>query len=155
MRGTHLARGILRAIVGIIPAYAGNTSAAKQSAPVVRDHPRVCGEHVAEKITALVTAGSSPRMRGTLRDNVAQEARDGIIPAYAGNTFGRYINRTRTRDHPRVCGEHVPARPLSVFVKGSSPRMRGTPIGYRWRFGRLGIIPAYAGNTRWHIWHYV
>ena len=37
---------------------------------------------------------------------------------------------------------------MNLLLRGSSPRMRGTPhVGSE--FGRFsGIIPAYAGNTR-------
>ena len=51
------------------------------------------------------------------------------------------------RDHPRVCGEHPLWLSRSRFGVGSSPRMRGTLCRCcRTRF-RLGIIPAYVGNT--------
>ena len=33
-------------IVGIIPAYAGNTVAQYASMAVTGDHPRICGEHL-------------------------------------------------------------------------------------------------------------
>ena len=65
MRGTHgrrISRSVRR---GIIPAYAGNTAAPHASASILRDHPRVCGEHINEKVKAAITLGSSPRMRGT------------------------------------------------------------------------------------------
>ena len=51
----------------------------------------------------------------------------GIIPAYAGNTFGHSISFTGNWDHP--------------------PRMRGTRDKLLDRFDVGGIIPAYAGNT--------
>ena len=35
-----------------------------------------------------------------------------------------------------------------LYVKGSSPRMRGAPIGVSLRHLGNGIIPAYAGSTR-------
>ena len=51
-------------------------------------------------------------------------------------------------DHPRVCGEHEQCAPPVVVLVGSSPRMRGTLRRAFRKFRRLGIIPAYAGNTR-------
>ena len=51
-------------------------------------------------------------------------------------------------DHPRVCGEHSPCAVACASCLGSSPRMRGTPFGRRLHFRLPGIIPAYAGNTR-------
>ena len=51
------------------------------------------------------------------------------------------------RDHPRVCGEHSIAHVPWHVAQGSSPRMRGTrPFAFS-RQSRVGIIPAYAGNT--------
>ena len=53
-----------------------------------------------------------------------------------------------TRDHPRVCGEHRVKRVGHAGALGSSPRMRGTHVDRISLLGHLGIIPAYAGNTR-------
>ena len=132
----------------IIPAYAGNTRFAQQICCVYRDHPRVCGEHIAFVPAITVVVGSSPRMRGTLHDWPIQVVVEGIIPAYAGNTPKRRSVAPRSRDHPRVCGEHRPAISKLTRALGSSPRMRGTR--YRMVFATpvCGIIPAYAGNTR-------
>ena len=49
--------------------------------------------------------------------------------------------------HPRACGEHRLFATSAVSDPGSSPRMRGTPLGILrcWRTGRF--IPAHAGNT--------
>ena len=93
------------------------------------------------------SSGSSPRMRGTLQPNGEHHQQLGIIPAYAGNTQGRRMERRRWRDHPRVCGEHCRLPEKYPPLAGSSPRMRGT---HRLRHGEAssrGIIPAYAGNT--------
>ena len=49
---------------GIIPAYAGSTSAPLGGPTTCRDHPRVCGEHDALLWLRFATSGSSPRMRG-------------------------------------------------------------------------------------------
>ena len=92
-------------------------------------------------------AGSSPRMRGTPDVRLGFLRECGIIPAYAGNTCSWLSSSAHWRDHPRVCGEHSWPRPLSLACAGSSPRMRGTPIVFRIRSARVGIIPAYAGNT--------
>ena len=112
-----------------------------------RDHPRVCGEH--RSVIALVSSssGSSPRMRGTHSAVLADELPTGIIPAYAGNTFGGLCARLLRRDHPRVCGEHTSFTVPSFPMTGSSPRMRGTHILSQADTSHIGIIPAYAGNT--------
>ena len=113
-----------------------------------RDHPRVCGEHVGDAAEYMSNAGSSPRMRGT--PHLCHDAASvrGIIPAYAGNTYVHYNFNAGLWDHPRVCGEHFAQLITGNNYKGSSPRMRGTPRLSLGSHLRLGIIPAYAGNTR-------
>ena len=136
---------------GIIPAYAGNTGGSPSAGSAHRDHPRICGEHAVEKPTKKDYMGSSPHMRGTRL--VADRVHDvtGIIPAYAGNTPCAIFRISVTRDHPRICGEHLPQAWLAGRLPGSSPHMRGTPSLW-WRVRRpAGIIPAYAGNTRVRI----
>ena len=71
----------------------------------------------------------------------------GIIPAYAGNTEGFRLGACCGRDHPRVCGEHLRFLLSIGGVRGSSPRMRGTPLLSIGPCVGTGIIPAYAGNT--------
>ena len=88
-------------------------------------------------------------MRGTPNLAKTADKQLGIIPAYAGNTCRRLPHIRLPWDHPRVCGEHIPKDNTRPVYTGSSPRMRGTrPFsgGYS-RF--FGIIPAYAGNTRY------
>ena len=92
--------------------------------------------------------GSSPRMRGTRHHARLETVETGIIPAYAGNTRERHGTVSDRRDHPRVCGEHLPASSGSCTRRGSSPRMRGTPYRQPVLAHGAGIIPAYAGNTR-------
>ena len=127
MRGTPF-RGFRRHVeAGIIPAYAGNTSAASLSRSLFRDHPRVCGEHRLFDAGFRGHVGSSPRMRGTLSKHAAPHS--------------------ASRDHPRVCGEHSSILRRLRWTWGSSPRMRGTRLPFGPRQASAGIIPAYAGNT--------
>ena len=65
MRGTRRLSAAYRCYLGIIPAYAGNTVFPRTQFLVVRDHPRVCGEHICSALAVPVAKGSSPRMRGT------------------------------------------------------------------------------------------
>ena len=86
-------------------------------------------------------------MRGTPNTTRLVLQRDGIIPAYAGNTRVQDTSVWPRRDHPRVCGEHPHYPSILDICSGSSPRMRGTlrTVSHDGCFG--GIIPAYAGNT--------
>ena len=90
-------------------------------------------------------------MRGTPHDVFVGECHIGIIPAYAGNTFRPVMVGVRPRDHPRVCGEHALLANANAEPLGSSPRMRGTQSSSAKSDYRRGIIPAYAGNTEFHL----
>ena len=92
---------------GIIPAYAGSTSCVAKQTRMPEDHPRVCGEHAIAPGAGAETPGSSPRMRGAQGPAGPAATVDGIIPAYAGSTVDPAWHKARTRDHPRVCGEHA------------------------------------------------
>ena len=86
MRGTHDRQTSIPIVIGIIPAYAGNTRWRARESCAARDHPRVCGEHGNFDLTGIAGKGSSPRMRGTLVRSERGLDAEGIIPAYAGNT---------------------------------------------------------------------
>ena len=148
MRGTLAGVGQFANLLGIIPAYAGNTQSNTMRGASVWDHPRVCGEHSASVVSLRGAWGSSPRMRGTRLRYLLVEFVEGIIPAYAGNTMTLPATASHQWDHPRVCGEHSRSCSAKVPRGGSSPRMRGTRNRCAYGVGRHGIIPAYAGNTR-------
>ena len=72
----------------------------------------------------------------------------GIIPAHAGLTRLQQSLRQFARDHPRACGAHTSILPISVAMRGSSPRMRGSQPPMCMVRRPHGIIPAHAGLTR-------
>ena len=86
-------------------------------------------------------------MRGTQLAGAKRNALVRIIPADAGNTLSVYGARSAPKDHPRGCGEHRNSCVLVDSLKGSSPRMRGTPGELLLSPDSVGIIPADAGNT--------
>ena len=147
MRGTQRIHVDFPLAEGIIPAYAGNTLKCATMYTWVRDHPRVCGEHAHRNDNGTNDMGSSPRMRGTHPDIFVCADTKGIIPAYAGNTEPPTASQPLNRDHPRVCGEHPSINGVHPLSGGSSPRMRGTLTSGCDVSIRIGIIPAYAGNT--------
>ena len=91
-------------------------------------------------------------MRGTPRAADRMPFDIGIIPAYAGNTLNTPDLLDVRRDHPRVCGEHPFRSGVHAAVRGSSPRMRGTPAARAAATAAHWIIPAYAGNTPTFPW---
>ena len=64
MRGALKLRGTGASHGGIIPAYAGSTQRRFPEDTRWWDHPRVCGEHALDDLSAKLDKGSSPRMRG-------------------------------------------------------------------------------------------
>ena len=93
-------------------------------------------------------SGSSPRVRGKGRRRIRKPDRLRIIPAGAGKSQHRYLERKSLWDHPRGCGEKSPrAKPLAR-LRGSSPRVRGKAAQGPPRRGPQGIIPAGAGKRR-------
>ena len=114
---------------------------------LLRDHPRVCGEHSRMEIACDLVTGSSPRMRGAPPKARAFRRMAGIIPAYAGSTLVAARRSQARWDHPRVCGEHSNASSSISHHLGSSPRMRGAQCDILNPPRIRGIIPAYAGST--------
>ena len=94
---------------GIIPACAGSTAPHIPRRSCPWDHPRMCGEHDNCSSDPMSKLGSSPHVRGAHGCATPPRPRRGIIPACAGSTRLNRLNSSRSRDHPRMCGEHSPA----------------------------------------------
>ena len=149
MRGSRLCRLFDADEAGIIPAHAGLTAERPVHSHDHRDHPRACGAHDAPGGRAHDAQGSSPRMRGSPGLRLDACADDGIIPAHAGLTDADTYNAMLAEDHPRACGAHALWHSMHRSMRGSSPRMRGSLEHTAKAKGRLGIIPAHAGLTRY------
>ncbi len=130
-----------------IPACAGNTTAFDGGVGKAAVHPRVRGEHASRCSTTLMSAGSSPRARGTQLGKIAAPLRGRFIPACAGNTRPRNPGLRRGPVHPRVRGEHVRMLEPPHRSSGSSPRPRGTLLAIGADEPVARFIPACAGNT--------
>ena len=147
MRGAPQVSANVSHSLGIIPADAGSTTVAGLFHCSGKDHPRGCGEHQAFKVKNRVSCGSSPRMRGARLHQPDMPLTGWIIPADAGSTPRAWPNDEDRRDHPRGCGEHRQQACDQINNMGSSPRMRGAPVGtVHFPFPRR-IIPADAGST--------
>ena len=107
----------------------------------------MCGEHDVRVSSSGAGQGSSPHVRGTPKRLALNRAFAGIIPACAGNTPATALSASRSRDHPRMCGEHHGSSAWPRSCPGSSPHVRGTPVGLGGQGQERGIIPACAGNT--------
>ena len=133
--------------VGITPAYAGKRFSCKSGEKQVGDHPRVCGEKIEQRIRDYQAGGSPPRMRGKGVGAAHLAGDHGITPAYAGKSKNTCTSVVFDQDHPRVCGEKVPAIRRFAQIMGSPPRMRGKGHRIPLRHPLQGITPAYAGKS--------
>ena len=173
MRGAPNAPESETVLARIIPANAGSTlgrlpfESARQDHPrecgehttgiiyciyLHKDHPRECGEHFFAVSVVFLFWGSSPRMRGALNWDKADDKPDRIIPANAGSTNGKQNFDFTHEDHPRECGEHTKLFDMPFPARGSSPRMRGALIIVAVFITAGGIIPANAGSTSGSGW---
>ena len=91
----------------IIPAYAGSTTSSSASWRLLRDHPRIRGEHSTSPTGLVFASGSSPHTRGAPTFSAMDSPPLGIIPAYAGSTDFSPSTSVAAADHPRIRGEHV------------------------------------------------
>ena len=110
-------------------------------------HPRACGELAQEQGSGATSAGSSPRVRGTQVHRVRRGILYRFIPARAGNSPRWGSTMRASTVHPRACRElHQFSRGTHTNI-GSSPRVRGTPLGPRYELAPVRFIPARAGNS--------
>ena len=168
MRGTPAQGTNTHSRWRIIPAHAGNSSSPVLVSTLSADHPRACGELLAEHLSKDSAPGSSPRMRGNSgRDRrtlivvsdhpracgelahviIPEKFLPRIIPAHAGNSRCQGVSRVFLTDHPRACGELKATDAIEHLVNGSSPRMRGTLVPFADLVCEFRIIPAHAGNS--------
>ena len=87
-------------------------------------------------------------MRGKVFQHGAEVFSAGITPACAGKRMVFAGRKSRTWDHPRVCGEKFKPFCLRQLCQGSPPRMRGKGVQPRDKRVAMGITPAYAGKSR-------
>ena len=136
-----------RATPRIIPALAGNTSAASPKPTPTPDHPRSRGEYAGDTWEGIKNWGSSPLSRGIHPPGLSTSRRGGIIPALAGNTPALGVGVAGGQDHPRSRGEYVLGVGAAQRQRGSSPLSRGILTSIHTGLGVSRIIPALAGNT--------
>ena len=167
MRGSLNDTVRLDALLGSIPARAGQPSWRSRQPCPCRVHPRACGAAMAKFLTREPIPGPSPRVRGSrqvfsghlllqgsiparagqpLRRNGADCRGRGSIPARAGQPVQGLLRLIATGVHPRACGAAFGKRPWSDRVWGPSPRVRGSPKIAAPIVAIAGSIPARAGQ---------
>ena len=122
---------------------------------MTRDHPRACGEHVTVPQDAILTAGSSPRLRGTPSASRRSPTVRGSSPRLRGTQRHYTLDYSKVTIIPALAGNTEARTVLDTVQTVSSPRLRGTHTGPAVSGRRRGIIPALAGNTRRRscLWH--
>ena len=115
-------------LIRITPAYAGKSFRLWKKQPILRDHPRLCGE----KWVSGFSLTSKYR----------------ITPAYAGKRTVSPFSFTCFWDHPRLCGEKAWFAAFQACFLGSPPPMRGKAVLIRLYRLRIRITPAYAGKSK-------
>ena len=148
VRGTEIDRLRHSDELRFIPACAGNGCARASASSPTPVHPRVCGERSKSSRSTDAAAGSSPRVRGTVHHQLLVVRIARFIPACAGNGDPWRFAFPGMPVHPRVCGERRCSVRFRCFVRGSSPRVRGTDARSSARLGGGRFIPACAGNGR-------
>ena len=147
MRGKVLFKTLGEGTFGITPACAGKRHWQYRAATATRDHPRVCGEKRLRAAPSHPITGSPPRVWGKGQRLLAKNPEFGITPACAGKRMVFAGRKSRTWDHPRVCGEKGSSTFWSRNHSGSPPRMRGKEETVPEFYGLRGITPACAGKS--------
>ena len=130
MRGPRIHIPSTFPVVRITPAYAGTTRTRSRSVCMLWDHPRLCGDHLTEQYVYSFDDGSPPLMRGPQAIWPLDQGYGRITPAYAGTTFKKACQLSKSGDHPRLCGDHSSWPSGSSDSGGSPPLMRGPLLPY-------------------------
>ena len=114
----------------------------------MRITPACAGKRPPSIMLPVSSGGSPPRVRGkaTLRMFLIFSFR--ITPACAGKSYYFAFLTITSKDHPRVCGEKLPALLPYLNRLGSPPRVRGKVCNRQAAIYRVRITPACAGKRR-------
>ena len=98
-------------LIGIIPAYAGQTTYPLATKAWPEDHPRIRGTNRKLYLYGGNMLGSSPHTRDKQLYGIYFSVTSGIIPAYAGQTSFEENFRSWFEDHPRIRGTNTKRSP--------------------------------------------
>ncbi len=147
-RGEHpLLRHVLLPAYGSTPLTRGTPAHTAACSLVNTVDARSRGEHALPAPFWRSASGSSPLTRGTQRFTCHGWPPGRFIPAHAGNTWRKPIERPTPPVHPRSREEHCVRTVCAVSPNGSSPLTRRTPMLFHPFIRQRRFIPAHAGNT--------
>ena len=145
-RGKDVTSAQAQSQVGITPAWAGKSSAARGCGKAHLDHPRMGGEKADIDDDGLHYKGSPPRGRGKGGDIVGGLGCVRITPAWAGKSLFCFTAAVPIQDHPRIGGEKGLGSQVTQLSQGSPPRRRGKDAVVAVVVRGAGITPAWAGK---------
>ena len=132
---------------GITSACAEQTTGFVGRVVPDEDHLRVCGADSQPASTSYETAGSPPRVRSRLGDDLHALVQGGITSACAEQTMVSHANHGSARDHLRVCGADASRTNPASSRSGSPPRVRSRRAAYLVADDAAGITSACAEQT--------
>ena len=146
-RGNRCRSPEAAAVVGSIPAWAGQPSSILAMTGHEWVYPRVGGATAKRMINSLYGTGLSPRGRGNHRQPKRRCQGFGSIPAWAGQPSGRRGCGWPPGVYPRVGGATIVLGLVSKPRVGLSPRGRGNLGVIKPRSAIRGSIPRVGGAT--------
>ena len=129
-----------------IPARAGEPGDLASPAPTNRVYPRACGGTTCRGAVLCAGVGLSPRVRGNPAQHRGPPPLVRSIPARAGEPRPGSRRLRRPGVYPRACGGTRARLGEIIFFMGLSPRVRGNLPRPLRHAGRVGSIPARAGE---------
>ena len=108
----------------------------------------MCGEKTGIPDGFGHRGGSPPRVRGKAPTLSASSVNMGITPACAGKSPCGCTAATRSKDHPRVCGEKNCSSGDHLTPSGSPPRVRGKEKVNYYKVNGSGSPPRVRGKDR-------
>ena len=146
VRGNPGVKGCPTAIIGSIPACAGEPMSTSSKSIQSGVYPRVCGGTAIPGFRLTAFKGLSPRVRGNLEAGKPADSLGGSIPACAGEPLDCGECAECREVYPRVCGGTNDIGGKIRGAVGLSPRVRGNPGSTNQEEEMPGSIPACAGE---------
>ena len=100
-----------------IPTHVGNTCQQNCQRAESAVHPHACGEHRPHRLRIALSAGSSPRMWGTLSRLRVPRSSHRFIPTHVGNTLYQKINKNNM-----LCFQTKATRLISLNPVQNEPK---------------------------------
>ena len=145
-RGNLYQIGLGAALLGPIPARAGEPMTMRGSSVLLGAYPRSRGGTTRLTSTSTEHKGLSPLARGNLNELAKQAVLQGPIPARAGEPAGSSLFAFIAGAYPRSRGGTLGQGVVECIGQGLSPLARGNQSQSVFVLPRMRPIPARAGE---------